>query len=105
MRSDHVFDAMEKVSNRFLLAKVLAKATRKFHKPAARIEETINDVLVRCASDNPIANGNADRISTPVGSRRSRPYPAVVHRAGTFTDLPLDETPQAHSEPARSLVA
>ena len=52
MRSELVFGAMENVPNRFLLAKLAAKATRKFHRPHTRIEETVNEVLVRfnCAS-------------------------------------------------------
>jgi len=105
MRSDLVFGAMTQVSNRFLLSKVLAKASREFHRPGGRIEDTTNDVLVRCGCTNPIADENAIRISTTVGSRRSRPHPAVMHRAGTITVLPVDEDSQAPSEPVRVLVA
>jgi hypothetical protein len=47
MRSELVFGAMENVPNRFLLAKLAAKATRKFHRPHTRVEETVNEVLVR----------------------------------------------------------
>jgi hypothetical protein len=105
MRSDLVFGAMTQVSNRFLLAKVLAKAIREFHRPGARIEDTTNDVLVRCGCTNPIADENAIRISTTVGSRRSRPYPAAVHRAGIITVFSVDESSQAPSKPSRVLVA
>lgn len=55
MRSELVFGAMEHVSSRFLLVKLAAKATRKFHRPNTRIEETMNDVLMRFSEANPIA--------------------------------------------------
>jgi hypothetical protein len=105
MRSDLVFGAMKQVSNRFLLAKVLAKATREFHRPGARIADTTNDVLVRCGCSNPLADETAFRISTTVGSRRSRPHPVVVHRAGNFTVLPVGESSKAPSEASTVLVA
>jgi hypothetical protein len=59
MRSDLVFGAMKQVSNRFLIAKALAKATRGFHKPGTRIEDTTNDVSIRFDGANPIAHGDA----------------------------------------------
>jgi hypothetical protein len=66
MRSDLVFGAMTHVSNRFQLTKLAAKATRKLHRPNTRIQETMNDVLIRFSQANPMAakagepnNGNA----------------------------------------------
>jgi hypothetical protein len=53
MRSELVFGAMTRVSNRYLLTKLAAKATRKLHRPNTRIQETTNDVLMhflRCSS-------------------------------------------------------
>lgn len=47
MRSDLVFEAMAHVSGRYLLTKLIAKTTRKFHKPNTRIQDTTNDVLAR----------------------------------------------------------
>jgi len=47
MRSELVFGAMKYVSNRYLLTRIAAKATRKLHRPYTRIEDTFNDVLVR----------------------------------------------------------
>jgi len=105
MRSDLVQGAMKQVSNRFLLVKVLAKATRAFHRPGVRIEDTTNDVLVRCGYANPIADEEATRIATTIGSRRSRPRLAVVHRAGSLTVLQVGESSAARSEPSRVLVA
>ncbi len=47
MRSDKVFDALHTMRNRYMLCQVAAKATRKFHRPNTRIQETMNDVLER----------------------------------------------------------
>jgi hypothetical protein len=47
MRSDLIYDALDTVNNRYLLCQLVSKATRKFHRPATRIQETMNDVLVR----------------------------------------------------------
>jgi hypothetical protein len=55
MRSELVFGAMTHVSNRFLLTKLAARATRKLHRPNTRIQETVNDVLARFSHANPIA--------------------------------------------------
>jgi len=105
MRSDLVFGAMEHVSNRFLLVKVLASATRKFHRPGARIEDTTNDILARCGCADPIACESTVPISSANGARRSRPRPAVDRRAGTATVLPVRGNSQTASEPSGALVA
>jgi hypothetical protein len=55
MRSELVFGAMAHIPNRFLLTKLASKATRKFHKPNTRIQDTTNDVFVRFSRANPIA--------------------------------------------------
>jgi hypothetical protein len=55
MRSELVFGAMAQVSNRFLLVKLAAMATRKLHRPNTRIQETMNDVLVRFTHADPKA--------------------------------------------------
>ena len=47
MRSDLIYDALDTVRNRYLLCQLISKATRKFHKPNTRVQETMNDVLVR----------------------------------------------------------
>jgi hypothetical protein len=54
MRSEQVFGAMAHVPNRFLLTKLAATATRKFHRPQARIQETIAEVLLRFSHGSPI---------------------------------------------------
>ena len=53
MRSEMVFAAENRLPNRYMLCRVLAKATRKVHKPATRIEDT-TDAMLRG-----IANANA----------------------------------------------
>jgi hypothetical protein len=54
MRSDLIFGAMAHVSNRFLLTKLASKATRKFHRPNTRIQDTTNDVFVHFSRSSPI---------------------------------------------------
>ena len=49
MRSDRVFDALETLRNRYVLCQLASKATRKFHRPNTRIQETMNNVLDRIA--------------------------------------------------------
>ena len=47
MRSDLIYDALRTVKNRYMLCQVASKATRRFHKPNTRIQETMNEVLAR----------------------------------------------------------
>lgn len=49
MRSNKVFEALHTVRNRYMLCQIASKATRRFHKPNTRIQETTNDVLNRIA--------------------------------------------------------
>jgi hypothetical protein len=55
MRSKLVFGAMTYVSNRFLLTGLASKATRKFHRPNTRIQDTANEVFERFTRANPLA--------------------------------------------------
>jgi hypothetical protein len=52
MRSDLIYDALDTVRNRYLLCQLISKATRKFHKPNTRVQDTMNDVLVRVGKAN-----------------------------------------------------
>ena len=54
MRSELIFGAMAHVSNRFLLTKLASKATRKFHRPTTRIQDTANDVFLHFSRSSPI---------------------------------------------------
>lgn len=56
MRSELIFGAIAHVPNRFLLTKLAAKATRKFHRPNTRIQETTNEVFVHFSRSSPIPN-------------------------------------------------
>jgi hypothetical protein len=45
MRSELVYPAVRKVPNRYLLCQVASKATRKFHRPNTRVQDTMNQIL------------------------------------------------------------
>ena len=45
MRSDLVFEAVHTLRNRYLLCQLASKATRRFHRPTTRIQQTMNNVL------------------------------------------------------------
>ena len=49
MRSELVFEAVTTLRNRYTLCQLASKATRKFHKPNTRIQDTTNEVLLRIA--------------------------------------------------------
>jgi hypothetical protein len=55
MRSELVFGAMTYVPNRFLLVQLASKATRSFHRPNTRIQETANEVFEHFTRVNPLA--------------------------------------------------
>jgi len=50
MRSDLVYSALKTVANRYQLCQAASKATRQFHRPNTRIQETTNEVLTRIAA-------------------------------------------------------
>ena len=47
MRSNLIYESLRPVRNRYMLCQLVSKATRLFHKPNTRIQETMNEVLVR----------------------------------------------------------
>jgi hypothetical protein len=55
MRSELIFGALTHVSNRYQLCQLASKATRKLHKPNTRLQDTMNDVLVRFREQSPAA--------------------------------------------------
>jgi hypothetical protein len=71
MRSDLVFEAMARVSGRFLLTKLISKTTRKLHKPNTRIQDTTNAVLTPFSSVNHIAGVRRIPQLTAVPLRRA----------------------------------
>ena len=46
-RSHLVFEALHTLRNRYMLCQLASKATRRFHRPNTRIQETMNEVLNR----------------------------------------------------------
>jgi hypothetical protein len=55
MRSELIFGALTYVPNRFLLTSLASMATRRFHRPNTRIEDTANEVFERFTHNNPLA--------------------------------------------------
>jgi hypothetical protein len=70
MRSDKVFEALHTLQNRYMLCQIASKATRKFHKPNTRIQDTTNDVLNRI-SDNERDDVMADPVNAKDAQRRA----------------------------------
>ncbi|HVP42052.1 MAG TPA: hypothetical protein VMS96_01395 [Terriglobales bacterium] len=69
MRSDLIHEALRTVSNRYTLCQLASKATRKFHKPNTRIQDTMNEILEKFGE----ASGDASRVvSTGAGVAESR---------------------------------
>jgi hypothetical protein len=52
MRSNLVFEALQTLRNRYMLCQLASKATRKFHRPNTRIQETMNEVLGKIADSD-----------------------------------------------------
>jgi hypothetical protein len=49
MRSNLIYGALNPVENRYMLCQLVSKATRKFHRPATRVQDTMNQVLKQFA--------------------------------------------------------
>jgi hypothetical protein len=69
MRADLTFMALAHESNRFLLSRLIAKATRKLHRPNTRLQDTMNDAFERFGCSKP---GAAAVMPEPSALRRSR---------------------------------
>jgi hypothetical protein len=52
MRSNLVFEAVHTMRNRYMLCQLASKATRRFHRPATRIQDTTNEILNKIASSD-----------------------------------------------------
>lgn len=68
MRSDLIYNSLRPVRNRYLLCQLVSKATRKFHKPNTRIQDTMNDVLVRVGQadeQQSVINFISERVAEP----------------------------------------
>ncbi len=68
MRSNLIYDAVDTVTNRYLLCQVVSKATRRFHKPTTRVQDTVNEVLVRVGGAH-----EAEEVITVPGNKVAEP--------------------------------
>jgi hypothetical protein len=59
MRADLTFMALAHESNRYLLTRMIAKVTRKLHRPNTRLQDTMNDVFERFSCSKPRADRRA----------------------------------------------
>jgi hypothetical protein len=57
MRAELTFMALAHESNRYLLTRLIAKATRKLHRPNTRVQETMNDAFERFGCSKRGADG------------------------------------------------
>jgi hypothetical protein len=59
MRSDLTFLALAHESNRYLLTQLIAKATRKLHRPHTRLQDTVNNAFEWFGCSKPGADRRA----------------------------------------------
>lgn len=75
MRSELIFGALTHVNNRYELCQLASKATRKLHKPNTRLQDTMNEVLVRFRESSPaaaaLAPSKQQHVSLPQHQRRA----------------------------------
>ncbi len=71
MRSDLIFGALSHVTNRYQLCQLASKATRKLHRPTTRVQETMNDVLVRFHETKPMAT-SASSVKSGINLQERR---------------------------------
>ena len=64
MRSELVFAAKRRLSDRYALCRIAATATRKFHRPNTRIEDTTDAVLKRISDSEPNSVSPSERDFT-----------------------------------------
>ena len=69
MRSDLIYDALRTVQNRYILCQVASKATRKFHRPNTRVQDTMNEVFERFAKSDD-SGGIVGQNQTAAEARR-----------------------------------
>lgn len=105
MRSDLVFGAMKIVPNRYLLTLLASKTARGLHKPGARLQDTVNDVLVRFSLANPMASEGTARATPKYALRPQVTLPALPRKSEVPAFLPARETSSVLWEAAKVLGA
>jgi len=71
MRSDKIFGALDRVQNRYKLCQLTAQATRKFHRPNTRVQETMNEVLERFSTSADLERKRAAQEMTVTAQRHA----------------------------------
>ena len=69
MRAELTLMALAHESNRYLLTRLMAKATRKLHRPKTRLQDTMNDAFERFSWSKRRAAGCA-----PEAAKLERPF-------------------------------
>ena len=63
MRAELTAMALAHESNRYLLTRLIAKATRKLHRPNTRVQDTMNDAFEWFACPKPRADRRAAEVA------------------------------------------
>jgi hypothetical protein len=71
MRADLTFMALAYEPNRYLLTRLIAKVTRKLHRPNTRVQDTMNDAFKWFGCSQPGA--------APVSWRHSAVQKSLLH--------------------------
>ena len=64
MRADLTLMALARESNRYLLTRLIATATRKLHRPNTRLQDTMNDAFERLGCSKPRADRRAAEVAS-----------------------------------------
>jgi hypothetical protein len=64
VRADLTLMALARESNRYLLTRLIAKATRKLHRPNTRLQDTMNDVFERFGCSRPRADRSVEEATS-----------------------------------------
>jgi hypothetical protein len=89
MRAELTVLALAHEPNRYLLTRLVAKATRKLHRPNTRLQDTMNDALERLGRSKPKAatalrDGPAVKKFKPLPSPL-QPHPLPITKLGAST--------------------
>ena len=87
MRSELVFKALACESNRYQFCRLIAKGTRKLHRPNTRLQETINDALEFFSV--PISKVEVASLAQPKEDRRAAYAEDVVYMPPTKTTMSM----------------
>jgi hypothetical protein len=71
VRSNLIFGALSPVQNRYMLCQLVSKATRKFHRPATRVQDTMNEVLYRFAGSKDSASVMSAEVPVAAAERKA----------------------------------